>query len=86
VPTPVARLDKEQVRSWIVGFEQAAALDRAAKRAAGPEGERAIEAALDLIEFVGRLHGWPPRPDPVRDREREATTAVWAKLRDAWPT
>ncbi len=79
--SPPPRPDRQQVLDWVAGFEETAKLERAEKRRVGPRPEWAVEAALQLIDFYGSLHGWPPALDRSGVRRRNETEEQWARLK-----
>lgn len=71
------------IDEWIASRRAAAARERREQREAGADPRKAIEQALALIAFAGRLHGWPAPEDPVSEREDTEMREQWVRLRAA---
>jgi hypothetical protein len=74
-------VNKTEARRWIENQREAARVEaRNAARTWG-SSEQAIARALGLIALYGELHGWPPVPDAIGDREDMAAWDRFARLR-----
>jgi hypothetical protein len=74
-------VEKADLRRWVDNRRAVARLEQAHLTDAWGPPAQAIAAALSLIALEGRLHGWPPPPDPVTDREDHAMWERFARLR-----
>ena len=77
-------LTREEARSWVAGFEEAAAAEREVWRREGPLPAHAIRAGLALIELGRELRGAPRHPDAVRAAGVAAAMESWRRLRAGW--
>ncbi len=45
------------------------------------EPQRSVQAAFELLNLWGALHGWPPPEDPIDRREDAVVRERFARLR-----
>lgn len=72
----------EDLRRWIDNQRAVEERQREEARDSGYIADP-IAAALDLIAFDARLHGWPIPRNPLQEREDEAARETWSRLREA---
>lgn len=73
-------MNREELRRWATA--KADAERREHEQRVPPAPEVSVRAALELLDVVAELHGWPPPEDPVERAEDERAWATWARLRN----
>jgi hypothetical protein len=71
----------EDLRRWVAGRQAAEDRQRDEPGGTAPAPAVAWSQALSLIDLVGRLVGWPPPEDDIRQRETRHASEQWARVR-----
>jgi len=71
---------REDLRRWVAGYRAAQHREREEAAAAGPDSSAAIQQALALIAFGGRV-GTTVTQDSADLRDEQRARVAWARLR-----
>ncbi|HVF58491.1 MAG TPA: hypothetical protein VNJ70_01560 [Thermoanaerobaculia bacterium] len=74
-------MEPQDLLRWVEARRAADERERLERRERGVDRERSVRAALSLIAFAGRLHGWPLPENEVRRREDALVQESWMRLR-----
>lgn len=77
-------MKKEEVLSWIRGFEAARAVERDLARKEPVDSAGSVATGLSLTEFARRYGGGELGRDRARDDDVRIVRERWAKLRRAY--
>lgn len=69
------------IRRWVGNRRAASSVEARELLAEWATPARAFAAALSLLDLYARLHGWPPKVDPVDQREDLEVWSRFARLR-----
>ncbi len=75
---------KTEMLRWLSSRRAAEKRERLEQKQAPHTVESSVQAALALIAFSARLHGWPPKSDIVTTREESKRYRAWVLLRRKW--
>jgi hypothetical protein len=73
-------MDAREIRKW--AWARADAARRELEELRAPSPETSVRAALELLDVVAELHGWPPKKSAADELEDERGWAAWARLRN----
>jgi len=70
------RMNPEDVRRMVGGWQAIERREREERRKAGPDTAAAVQGALALMDLFGEMHGWPPAENEARRRDNELARAL----------